>query len=182
MTFDILSKRPALESPHFSVDCETVRLPNGKVDDFYIERARDRVAIFCLTTDQRVLLIKEYRHGCREYILNIPMGQIEAGQTPLESAIRELREETGYAAEYYTLVQTTFSNPVRSASRCHLFVATNAVVAGPQEQTDFEEITALLMPFGDLLPALARGDFIALPTQALVYRALHFLGHLPAKA
>jgi len=56
----------------------------------------DWVNILALTLEQEIVLVREYRHGTGEITLELPSGTVEAGEAPLATAQRELREETGY--------------------------------------------------------------------------------------
>lgn len=179
MSWQVLSSRLALDNPHFSVNVETVLLPNGETTEYCIEKRRDWVAIFALTPNNEVIVIREYRHGSRQYVLGLPMGHIEHDDSPIDTAARELREETGYAARDYTLLQSYHANPSRSATLCHLFIA-HDVTPGHRGTlpTDYEDIAVQLIPVPDVVDMLKTGAFDALPSCGLIYTALHHLGLL----
>jgi 8-oxo-dGTP pyrophosphatase MutT (NUDIX family) len=64
-----------------------------------------------VTRNREVVLIKQYRHGVRDVLLEIPGGIVEPGDTPLDAAIRELKEETGYTAKEMVFLGATHANP-----------------------------------------------------------------------
>ena len=67
----------------------------GKEHEFYIFESKEWVNIIPVTKDKEVVLIRQYRHGIGEVVLEIPGGIVEENDTTLGAAIRELKEETG---------------------------------------------------------------------------------------
>src|SRR5678816_446041 len=100
-----------LESKYLHPDIRVDRceLFNGHTLDAHLLEYADEIMIFALTKDQEVVLIKQYRHGVQEAILELPGGSVDDGETPLEAAKRELMEETGYAGEAF--IETACGSP-----------------------------------------------------------------------
>jgi ADP-ribose pyrophosphatase len=85
--------------PWLEVFKEKIELPDGRlVDDFYSIEAQDFAVVVALTPDAKVVVENLYRHGSGRVIWALPAGFLHPGESALESAIRELREETGYEA------------------------------------------------------------------------------------
>jgi ADP-ribose diphosphatase len=98
---EILSVRTAARSRLFHIEAVELRFANGSVREF--ERVAGSaqpgaVIIVPLLDRHNLLLVREYAVGLERYELNLPMGRVQHGETTLEAANRELREETGYAA------------------------------------------------------------------------------------
>ena len=70
----------------------------GRTHTFYIIDSNDWVNIFPLTADGHVVMVRQYRHGNDEFTLEVPGGLVEPNEDPMVSALREMREETGYDA------------------------------------------------------------------------------------
>src|SRR5678816_1449475 len=69
----------------------------GKEHDFYVIEAVNWVNVIALTTDEKLVMIEQYRHGSNTVELEIPGGLMDASDaSALEGGLRELREETGY--------------------------------------------------------------------------------------
>jgi ADP-ribose pyrophosphatase len=72
----------------------------GKEHDFYVLDSVNWVNVIAITPDQQLVMVEQYRHGSNTVELEIPGGMMDAGETdPVATAVRELREETGYAGE-----------------------------------------------------------------------------------
>ena len=77
-------------------------LPHGLTHPYTVlETAHHAVAVLAQTEDQKFLLIKEYRHPTKRWVLSCPGGRIDSGESPIEAAQRELLEETGYSAKEF---------------------------------------------------------------------------------
>lgn len=91
---------------------DTIELPNGQVfDDYSIIKFPDSVVIVATDNNDNLLLFKEYKYAINEHIFSFPAGGIEPGQTPVEAALRELEEETGYTAEETEVVGVSNDYP-----------------------------------------------------------------------
>ncbi|MGE3769849.1 MAG: NUDIX hydrolase [Bdellovibrionales bacterium] len=174
--WEILETDTALDTPHFKVTRERVRLPSGKIDDVYLQKAAHWVAVLALTADGHILTLNEYRHGTRTYMRHIPAGHIDEGEDPLQAAQRELMEEAGHEADNWEHVGDFHANASRTATTATLFVARNARPAGQQRLTDFEAIEVVPMTPAILLQHLASSEGNDLPHTALMYIGLHKLG------
>jgi len=98
MNFTILNKEKQYQGHVFDVAKVHAKLPNGKERDYDLVEHMDSVAIVPVDQDGRIYFVSQYRIGCESDLLELPAGVMEAGETPLECAEREVREETGMAA------------------------------------------------------------------------------------
>lgn len=154
----------------FGLRTDHARSPRtGKSHDFFIMESSSWVNIIPLTPENKVVLVRQYRHGIRENTLEIPGGMVEDGDTPEEAAIRELMEETGYRAEGLRLLGWVHPNPAIQNNRCYTYLASGAVPASGQNQDEREDIEIVLCPLAQI-PELIMGGSI---THALVIAAFH---------
>ena len=108
----------------FSVAEEHVVDPSG----FEIRRAivhhHGSAVMMAVDDRKRVLLVRQYRVPARAYLWELPAGRLDAGETPLRAAKRELVEETGYRAKHWKKLVTFFPSPGYVAEKMTIFLAT----------------------------------------------------------
>lgn len=73
-----------------------IQLPDGKIAEWDFVDHKGAAAVLPVTRDGKIVMVKQYRNALDRITLEIPAGGINPGETPYESAVRELTEETGY--------------------------------------------------------------------------------------
>jgi 8-oxo-dGTP pyrophosphatase MutT (NUDIX family) len=140
----------------FSIRTDTSISPRtGTKHNFYIIESRDWINIIPLTADDRVVMVKQYRHGSREITLEIPGGLVDPGDTPKKAAYRELLEETGYQAKDWLKIGVVNPNPAIFNNRCYTFMARNVKKVRDPMPDQAEDIEVVLIPLFDI-PELIR--------------------------
>lgn len=126
---------------------------------FFLMDTPDWVVVLPITIDERLVLVRQFRHGSGRVGLEIPGGLIDAHETdPAAAAARELREETGYAAERIVPIGVMNPNPSMMTNRCHAFLATGCRLVGELAMDPGEDIEVVTVPVADLDRMVARGD------------------------
>ena len=111
----------------------------GQIKAVVLETA-DWVNVVALTPQNRLVVVHQYRFGMGKMTVEIPAGLMEPEETPLEAAMRELREETGYTTERWQYNGWVEANPAFMNNRCHFWLAQDVVQTHPLEWDDNEEI------------------------------------------
>ena len=123
----------------FSVTQDHVVDPSG----FEIHRAivqhPGSAVMMAVDTRKRILLVRQYRVPARAYLWELPAGKLDAGETPLQAARRELVEETGYSAKHWKKLVTFYPSPGFVAEKMTIFLATG-LTAGEATPMDDERI------------------------------------------
>jgi ADP-ribose pyrophosphatase len=144
---------------------------DGRAHDFYVIEAPDWVNVIPLTKDNEVVLIEQYRHGTEGVSLEIPGGMVDPGEGPLETAARELFEETGYEAAEVVFLGKTRPNPAIQGNWIHTFLARGVEYRQEPSNQGTERTRVRLVPLG-LIPALIKEGAI---DHALVVVGFHWL-------
>lgn len=175
----ILSSDYRVSSPYLRLRADRVELPNGHVvDDYFVRETRGFCVVFALTADDRVVLVRQYKHGIGQVVVELPAGMIDAGEGPQECAARELREETGYVAASFGLVHTFLENPTNSNGLFYLYLARGARWDGEPEFDDTEEIEVVTASIDEVRAMALDGRIGAGSQVAAVLVALEALGRL----
>lgn len=124
---------------------------------FYLLRSGDWVNVIPLTADERVVLVRQWRHGSRSFTLEVPGGLVEAGLDPLAAAREELVEETGRRAGTWESLGRVNPNPALFDNRLHTFLATDLSHVGPVTITETERTEVELVPLAEVPDLIRRG-------------------------
>ena len=129
---------PLLTTPLFSVEHRMCTTPDGvRVERDVVHPGA--VVILPVLEDGRVVMIRNYRFSIGKRLLELPAGTREPGETPIETAKRELEEETGYRAARIEPLIEFYTSPGVMTERMFAFTATELSEVG-QRLTDTERI------------------------------------------
>ena len=117
----------------------------------------DWVSVAATTAEGQVLLVRQHRHGLDAVTIEVAGGCIDPGETPEEAALRELREETGYAAASVEPLGWVHPNPAIQGNRCFFFLARGARHVGDPSGDEHESIEPVLMTLEDAAAATRDG-------------------------
>jgi ADP-ribose pyrophosphatase len=144
----------AFATPWFKVIAKTLREDEAP---YYSLQLPDYASIIALTADRRVLIVRQYRPAVDRYTFELPSGIVDPGETPSESARRELLEETGYRAGEVELLGSMEPDTGRLSNRIWACIAENVErVEGAVPETGIEVETWTL---DDLTTATLDGRF-----------------------
>lgn len=146
-------------------------LYKGKIFDVRIDSIREgdveykreivvhkgSAVIIPVFADNTVGLVRQYRHAAGEYMLEVPAGSLEAGEDPLEGAIRELEEEVGVVAEKVEKLSEFYVSPGFLSEIMHLYLATELTETAQRLEGD-ELIEIERVPFAEALAMAQHGE------------------------
>ena len=159
--------------------------PGGaEISPYYVVRYPDWVHVVALTTDDRIVLVRQYRHGVGEMVLEVPGGVVDATDADFElGARRELEEETGYTSSKWMAITSLYPSPASQTNKVHVFLALDAVCNGNRDLDEGEEgLEVLNLPIDEVTRGLKDGLLGHSLHVAAVLMALAFAGKLyPAR-
>ncbi len=173
----VLSSEYIAREPWFTVRKERVEMPNGsQIGSYYISEFPDWVNVIAITTGGKLIMVRQYRHGISKVSYELCAGVCDpTDASPLESARRELLEETGYGGGNWQAWMTICPNPSIQTNFTHCFLATDVEWKQNPELEHTEDIAVHLLSVKEVQALLDNNEIL----QALMaaplwkYMAIH---------
>ncbi len=152
-------------------------LPDGsEIDDYYYWEGGDFAQVFALTAESQVILVRQYKHGVKEIVLELPAGMIEAADaSPLVTARRELLEETGFEARTWQSLGVLHVSSAKATTRAYPFLAQIAQWIRSPSLDDDEDIQVIFCSVPEVLDLIAKGIIRDANSIATCFKALQVL-------
>ncbi|MGE3310097.1 MAG: NUDIX hydrolase [Limisphaerales bacterium] len=154
----------------------------GRDHEFFILDAPDWVNVVALTRDGHAVMVEQFRHGTSTVDLEVPGGVMDPTDAdPVATAIRELREETGYEGSRARVLGTIAPNPAIQGNTCHTILIEDCVAVAEVEFDAGEDLRTRLVPVDELSTMVADGTIRhSLVAVALFHFELWRQGRKPA--
>ena len=138
------------------LEIESLTLPNGVALELELVRHPGGAAVVALDADDRICILRQYRHAAGGWLWEIPAGKLESGETAASTASRELAEEAGLHAGNWEELGKIIVTPGFCDETIELFLARNLAGVSMAQQAD-ELIEIHWMPFRDALEKVYDG-------------------------
>ncbi len=152
-----LDDRVVFQGKYLQLHHADVRLPNGETSYREYLKHPGAVMIMPLFDNGDVLLERQYRYPLRKVFVEFPAGKKDEGETPLDTAQRELLEETGYRAERYTHVTDIHNALAYCDEVIHFYLAEGLTQVSEQQLDDNEFVQLLRVPLSELMAWIKNG-------------------------
>ena len=155
---------------------DTVRLPNGSETIREVIRHIGAVCVIPVLENGDVVMERQYRYPLDRVILEIPAGKLDAADEDRFSAIqRELREETGYTADEWTVLGDFHPAPAYSDEFITMYMA-RGLRKGDRHLDEDEFLDVYTVPLKDLVEDVMAGRISDAKTQVCILKAARLLG------
>ena len=134
-----LSSERIYEGKILNLRKDTVTVKEGRVSHREVVEHRGGVVILGVTVEGKIPMIRQYRKAAGQVMFELPAGKLEKGEDPMEAALREFKEETGYTAAAIRHVSSFYPTVGYSEEVLHIYFAED-LTAGDMEPDDNESI------------------------------------------
>ncbi|MCY4556375.1 MAG: NUDIX hydrolase [Chloroflexi bacterium] len=170
-----ISSRPIYSGRIIDVRVDTVRLQNGRESTREIVDHAPSICVVPVDAEGNVLMVRQYRKPVDQFLLEVPAGGIEAGETPEEAAQRELQEEIGHTTDNLLAMSAFWLAPGWCSEFMYSFLATDLKRAALDSDED-EFIEVVRVPLSGAMDVIASGEVQDAKSVASLLLALQTLG------
>ena len=156
----LLTREYVFKDKWLTVRKDSYELPTGaKIPAYYALEYPDWVNIIAITKDNRFVIIRQFRPGLGQFNYETCAGFCdEEDKSPLESAQRELLEETGYGNGQWELYMTISANPSTHTNLTYCYLAKNVEKIGQQHLDDSEDLSVYLLSYEEVKELLVNDE------------------------
>ena len=176
LSWKTLSSEYLYKDTWFTIRKEACQRQDGQIiTPYYVYEFPTWVTAVALTEDGKVILERQYRHAVGQVFWEFPAGKIDSGEKSAETAVRELKEETGFTAREWRYLTTIHPVIGYANEKIDLFLAKGLQQTGAQlDAGEFLEMQEV--PVAELLPMIRRGEVSDVKTQIGIFWLEKILG------
>jgi 8-oxo-dGTP pyrophosphatase MutT (NUDIX family) len=177
MYLKVVESEKLFSAPWLNVRKDVCELPDGRRhSDYYILEYPDWATAFALTKDNKVVMVRQYRHGLGVISTELPGGVIDNNEKPEDAVARELLEETGYEFDSIEEIGKVSPNPATSTNYMHMFLATGGRKVAEQNLDATEDVEVLIYTIEELKQLLRENKMVQSLHVTTAFYALERLG------
>jgi ADP-ribose pyrophosphatase len=161
---ELVTSEVVYQGPLFRVLHDKLIEPGGKPSERDVIRHNGSVVILALDSskskkDPWIVIERQYRHAANQYLWELPAGKLDAGESPLAGAQRELEEETGYRAKKWKPLVEYYASPGFLGESMKVFLA-EGLIPGDAHPEEDEQIEFRLVKLSEVLKMIEKGAIL----------------------
>jgi ADP-ribose pyrophosphatase len=174
----LLKQRLFYKGRKFDFEVNRLRLPNNSEGEWECIRHPGGALVIPVTSEGKLLLVRQYRFAAQGRILEFPAGTLEYGEDPLETIQREIQEETGFRAHKWQKLGEFFLAPGYSSEIIYAFLAQDLEkLDEPPPQDEDEDMETVFFTPEELEKAILEGEQVDAKSITSFFLARSFLNH-----
>ena len=171
LDWKLLHSEYLFRRPWLTARRDTCQLPDGRInDEYYVLEYPTWINVIAITTDGKMVIIRQYRHGLGRTCFELVAGCVEPGEDPMLAAQRELCEETGYTGGQWTETMQFTCNASAMNNITHSYLAIGVQQTDTQHLDYTEDIEIYTFSQDEVHEMLLRGDFMQASMIAPLYK------------
>jgi len=157
MSFELMKSEIVYPGRAFTIRRDHLRLPDGRTTKFDIVEHHGSVVLIPIDEKGNLLFVRQYRHAAGKDMLELPAGTLDENEAPEACARREVREETGMAADQIQLIGGFYLAPGYSTEYMYVYLATSLRYDPLQADAD-EFLKVEIFPLAEALKMAEGGE------------------------
>ena len=155
--FEVLTQKEVGRKGQFAVRDDMIRLPSGEEVPYVVVVNPDSVFVVPHFENGDTLLVRQWRHAWDASSWEVPAGTLTRGEDPMQGALRELEEETGYRAERLTSLGVAHGAAILTGT-AHMYLADGLSESKQNREAYEQDMEVMRLPLQEALEAALSGD------------------------
>jgi 8-oxo-dGTP pyrophosphatase MutT (NUDIX family) len=162
MSWKQLDRKTVIDNKFLKVFEDKIELPNGSIiPDYSVIEKQSFVMVVALDPEGNLITIDEYKYAIDQTIHTLPAGCINWGESPLETAKRELREETGYSGGTWEYLGEYYDYPSKDSHIAHFVKVAGVSKTEKTNHEDTENISLRVISLAELKGEISKNEWRA---------------------
>ncbi|MCW5904872.1 MAG: NUDIX hydrolase [Chitinophagaceae bacterium] len=179
MDWTIINSKYVYKDRWFIARADSCKMPDGRiVEPYYVLEFPNWCNVVVITDDEKLVMVRQYRHAINKTTIELPGGVIDKNETPEQAAVREVLEETGYQINNLQFLYRTAPNPAINNNWAYLFLAKADKKIAAQNFDPYEDMDILLIDRKEILNMIHNSEIIHGVQIGAIYAAFNLLGWL----
>ncbi|MGN7131642.1 NUDIX domain-containing protein [Rhodococcoides corynebacterioides] len=160
--FEVVGSELEYQGAILALRRDRVAMPGGRTAEREVIEHHGAVAVVAIDDEDRIVLVEQYRHPLGRRLLELPAGLLdEPGEDPVDAVGRELTEETGLAAESFSLLVDVAASPGFTDETVRIFLAEGlSEVDRPEARDEEADIELVRLSVEDALARVLSGEIV----------------------
>jgi len=173
-SWKLINKSSLFNNKYHRIENWVLRTHEGQIRDYSILKGYDFVVVVPITSDKKIIMIKQFYIAQLNYHLSLVSGFVDKKESPLQTAVRELKEETGFTSNDFICIGSN-SKGKYITGNVYYYIALNAKYQYENKLTSSEDIKLDVMDFNLVHKILKRNQIKDVFIEIALYKAINFI-------
>ncbi len=175
MNFKILSSEFVHKGKVFDLRVDQIQYNSGNSGVREVAVHPGGAVVVAITDQEKIILVKQFRYPLEKIILELPAGKLDHNEDPLNCAIRELEEETGYTTNEFVKLGSINTTPGFCTEELHIFLAKNLKEGDHKREEGEEGMEVLELSLDEIDEMIMKGEIKDAKSISGIYMAKNYL-------
>jgi ADP-ribose pyrophosphatase len=175
MNFKIVKSKLLFKGKVFDLQVDEIEYNSGNKAIREVALHPGGAVVVPVTADNKIIMVTQYRYPLKKVLLELPAGKLDFGEKPINCAVRELEEETGYKANAIEGIGKVFTTPGYSSEELHIFIAKDLTPGDHKREEGEYGMEVFEYSFEEIEKKIADGEIVDGKTISGIFLVRNYL-------